>query len=259
MEISQFSLAFFLLISTVCGAILGALYDLTAILPAIFGRIFDQKLHERLYGIALPWINRTLQPKKTAPRRFFQNAAIFVHDLFFMIEAGVLTTITIYRFNDGTARAGAFIGIIVGFSLYRVSVRKTFLALFEILRFAIQCILAYITHTFAIPVRFVVKRSTSLAQKIKNTIRGIYLTLYSKRENKRLLCSADVGFLNVKINIKGRKDAGRKKEKSNSSLDNSFVVARVGDHRGSQSHETESDTKRGHTARTRKAGATVSS
>ena len=258
MEISQFSLAFFLLISTVCGAILGALYDLTAILPAIFGRIFDQKLHERLYGITLPWINRTLQPKKTAPRRFFQSAAIFVHDLFFMIEAGVLTAITIYRFNDGTARAGAFIGIIVGFSIYRVSLRKVFLALFEILRFAIQCIFAYVTHVFALPVRFVVKRSTSLAQKAKNAICGIYLKVYSQREKKRLLRSADIGFLNVKINVKGKKDAGRKKEKSNSSLDNSSVVARVGDYRSAQSYETEPDTKRGNKARSRKAGDSVS-
>lgn len=258
MEISQLSLAFFLLISTVCGAILGALYDLTAILPATFGRVFDQNLHERLYSVTLPWIGRTLRAKKTVSRKFLQNVAIFVHDLLFMLESGALTAIMIYRFNDGTARAGAFIGIIVGFSLYRISVRKTFLALFEILRFAIQCILAYIAHTFAIPVRFVVKKATSLAQKAKNTISGIYLKSYSQQKKKRLISSADVGFLNVKINIKGRKDAGRKKEKSNSSLDNSSVVARVGDYRSAQSYETEPDTKRGNKARSRKAGDSVS-
>ncbi|MBR2479581.1 MAG: spore cortex biosynthesis protein YabQ [Clostridia bacterium] len=258
MEISQLSLALFLLISAACGAILGALYDLTAILPAVCGRVFDLKLHERLYGINLPWIKRTLRAKKTVPREFFRNTAIFVHDLVFMLEAGALTAITIYRFNDGIARSGFFIGIIVGFSLYRVIFRKVILALFEILRFAAQCVLAYVIHALALPVRFIVKSVAVLIQKARNFIFRIYLNTYSKREKKRLLYLADIGFLNVKITVEGKKDARRKKEKSNSSLDSSSLVACFSNHCGTESYETQPDTKRGNKARSRKRGATVS-
>ena len=97
MEISQLSLALFLLISAACGAILGALYDLTAILPAVCGRVFDLKLHERLYGINLPWIKRTLRAKKTVPREFFRNTAIFVHDLVRAVHYWYYTCWAIYK------------------------------------------------------------------------------------------------------------------------------------------------------------------
>ncbi len=259
MELSQSSLAFFFAVTFVSGALLGAIYDVSAILPAIFGRIFDLRLNTRLGEIILPIIKRKLKRRVTAFGKLSRALALFFHDLLFMSVAGVTVTLIIYRFNDGIWRAGVLVCLIAGFAIYRVTLRRPILCFAELLRFVLRAILAYVIFFIWSPIMWLIGKLIGMAKRLRASRLEKYIKHYSEKEKKRLLSAACEGSLDGKITFNGEKYARRKKEKSNSDMGNNPAFAGVGNDRGSQSHAAQPDTKRSLKARSRKGGASIPS
>ncbi len=249
MELSQTSLAVFFAVMLACGAFLGIVYDLTAILPAICGRVFDIKLNERLGGIYLPLIKRPLKRYTTAHGRVSRTLSIFFHDLLFMITAGIVVSLVVYRFNDGRWRVGGLVCLCVGYAIYRVILRRLVLCFTELLRFAIRVLAAYIAFFVLLPIKWGANKLRVFYKMFRSQQIEKYIRQYSEKEKKRILRSTREGSLDGKIKFNGEKYARRKKEKSNSDLDHSLASFGVGNDSDTQSHEIEPTAKRSHKAR----------
>lgn len=231
MEVSQTGLALFSLASLLLGFLLGALYDASAILPALGGKIFSERILKRLENVNLPIIKRRYELKKTPSKDFTVGFSLFLHDLVFMLFAGVATALLVYRFNDGRWRFYVPLFLFIGFVAYRRFFRWSVLALTEILRFIIKCMLAYILYLAFSPINWMVRALKRFivrfyevyqARKLKELIYK-----YSEKEKMRLLTLAsDYGCFS---NIKGdRNDRFEEKKQQNNTVDDDTSVRCVG-------------------------------
>ncbi len=258
MELSQTSLALFFAVMIACGAFLGAFYDVTAILPAIFGRVFDLRLNEYLGGITLPIIKTRLKRRVTAFGKLACALSLFFHDLILMSFSGAAIALTVYRFNDGRWRVGGLACLIVGYALYRITLRRPVLCLAEILRFIFRAAAAYLVFFLWSPIRWLTDGCISIYKKLRSKRFEKHIRHYSEKEKKRILRAAREGSLDGKIKFNGEKYARRKKEKPNSDLGDRALALGIGNHRGAEPNAPQSDTQRGRKARPREGGATVS-
>ena len=231
MEVSQTGLALFAFASLLLGFLLGAFYDISAILPALGGRIFSERILKRLENVNLPIIKRRYELKKTPIKDFTVGFSLFLHDLVFMLFAGIATALLVYRFNDGRWRFYVPLFLFIGFAAYRKFFRIPVLALAEILRFIIKCAFAYVLCLAFAPIKWILgalKRFVMRFYEVSRTRRlKKLISEYTEKEKIRLTALAsDNGCLS---NIKGdQNDRFEEKNQQNNIMDDDTAVRCVG-------------------------------
>jgi len=185
MEISQLDLLFLCLAAFSCGAILGIVYDVTSLLPMLGGKTFQKELRKNLSDITLPLIKRKLKTRiiNNNITEFSIGFSVFVHDLVFMAFSGILTSMLVYRFNDGIWRLYVFAFEILGFCIYRVTVRQLVLKIVEYLRFLVKSVFLYLYCFLILPLKnifCVLFRAYKKQRLIRN------INKYSKKKKKEI-------------------------------------------------------------------------
>jgi len=217
MEISQSELAVFCLATVVAGVILGFVYDACAWLPMIGGKTFCFSVRERLSEIELPLLKRKISAGKSNIKDFTEGFFVFLHDLIFMIFAGVALAFILYRFNYGIWRFYCLIFALIGFWVYRKIFRFPVVALVEIVRFLIKAIALYVVYFIFKPIRaFALRSKKHFAKKaleIRKSKLNKYIIKYSEKEVKKIKASATVsGCLDFKTKT-GERNVRRKQKK----------------------------------------------
>ena len=144
-------------------------------------------LRKKLSEIKLPLIKTETKSVKGNARDFTVGFSVFLHDLAFMIFAGIVTTLTVYRFNYGKWRFYALWLIVFGFALYRRFLRIPILALAEIIRFIIKIIAVYAICFIMAPIKAILRKAKDFYRMLKIKKMQTNIIKYSKKEKMRML------------------------------------------------------------------------
>ncbi len=250
MEVSQAALALLCAAAFVGGAFLGALYDAFAILPVICGKVYSQGLHEKLSFVRMPFEFS----KSGRLQKSMLGVAVFLHDLFFMIIAGVLTVLIIYRFNDGQLRVSAPVFLVIGLLVYRLTFRRVVLPVSEITGFLVRYIFSCLAFCFLLPIRAITFGLVSVRRRVSAAILERRIKSYTLAQKENLKLAAELsGCFDLR-----RKDLsknGKKKIKYDNSLGDRGNASAVCDRNGCQYNEVQSENARGRKARAGKSRA----
>ncbi|MBE6600175.1 MAG: hypothetical protein E7640_03100 [Ruminococcaceae bacterium] len=236
MEVSQVAFALFCAASLVGGAFIGVLYDAFAVLPVIFGKVYCEGLRARLEKIKMPFPLRK--------RRGFLSTAVFLHDLFTTVMAGVLLILIIYRFNDGQFRIAAPLCFLCGYLLYKMLLSRLVLPLSELSGFAVRYAFSLALFILAVPLRVIARAGAKAAKAIKLARNKKFIKSYSENKKKELLLSAQLSGL-TDTNTK----YGKKKSKSVGGIGDRRSARAIGDTHGDQYNAVQSKIARGGKAR----------
>lgn len=246
MEISQLALGVLCIASFLSGMILCVGYDALAVLPVIFGKTYSPALKKKLSAVKMP-LEFSFSGKKA-----FLSAAVFLHDFIFMIIAGAIFTLVVYRFNDGVFRAAAPISLISGFAVCRICFRRFVTPLAEISGFLVRYALSAVAFVLIMPVLKLLKlvkkalakkRSVSLQKKIER---------YTKNEKLWLLSSVESGGgFTLGRNVKN----GKKKNEHNNFVGDSGSFGPLGNSHRDQYNELQPKEAGSGAARKRKRSA----
>ena len=239
MGAAQTDVAVLLAVSFALGLILSAVYDLTAFLPAIGGKVFSPALRERLDAHVLPLLGRTLARKKTRLGRFAVSVTLFFHDLIFLILSGAVIAVAVYRFGDGQWRLGILTAVFCGSQVYRLTLRRAVLPASELLSYAVRCAFAYTVYFAVTPVKWLYGKISAAISKARlaRTIR-VYRKEVDKNVRKALLS----GFLDVNISRSEEVRYGRrnKKKKARDDMDGDSSLRRGSDNIMCEPYEIQS-------------------
>lgn len=239
-----------MLASLITGVGLGAVYDVTALFPAICGRVFDVGMNEKLNNIKLPIINRTLQRRKGNTNAVVKGIGMFFHDFVFMCTAGVVISLLVYRLNDGQWRFGVPICCIFGFAFYRMVFRKIGLVTVELVCFATKCVAVYTVYFTVTPIKKIILKAATAVKTVANRANAKrlkrYIAKYSEIEKRKLLAEAKNGCLGINIKLENDQNSKRKdvrikndrckQKKQNNNMDNDNAACGVGNSCDRQSY-----------------------
>lgn len=222
MEISQTALAFMLLCSLISGAGLGLFYDALRIVRAVFGvsckrtsaigdGVVKASFIERVLLPCLPlfavrWCrtqNNDVNISKKGlrhKRNILPTVIIFVGDVIFGTVVGLTAVILTYYTNNGQTRGFVFLGMAIGFAVYRLTLAKLVRGVSDIILFAVKVGISYSLYFLSFPVIKVFALLRYLARKATEAFRSIYrsrrISVYCKNEKLRLEKLADTAFMN---------------------------------------------------------------
>lgn len=202
MAVSMWAQAAGLLYALLFGLLCGALYDGIRILRVLHGVHYGGQASARI---------QTLRPRFLPPPRPHgrvgeraQGALIFLEDVLYLAVAGALFSVFVYWQNDGVFRSHLLVGTLLGFFAYYFTVGRLVLSAAESLAALLRLLFACLFFLAALPVRFLWRRGKRGALWLGRTMRRflrrtrvkLLLPLYARREARRLLASAQRGFLN---------------------------------------------------------------
>ncbi len=234
MEVSQVAFALFCAAALVGGAFIGVLYDAFAVLPVACGKAYAPRLHARLKGVRMPY--------PLGEKRSFIRVAVFWHDLFAMLVAGVLLVLITYRFNDGQGRVAAPICFLFGYLIYRAAFRRFVLPISELSGFVFRYILSISVFLLALPIKLCVRLWRSIERKRLKR----YISNYTAQKKRELVLSAEANGCFEELNKNGKK-----KNESNNNTRDSRNAHPFGDTDGGEHNAVQSKAKRGGKARGR--------
>lgn len=249
MQLPQQSIAILLAVSFALGTILSALYDLTAFLPALGGKVFSPTLREKLDSRVLPLLGRTLRRRNTKLGRFSVFMTLFLHDLLFLIFSGAAVAVTVYRFGDGQWRLGILTAVFFGSQVYRLTLRRLILPASELLIYALRCTFAYLIFFAVTPVKWLYRR---ISASIKAAYLARAIRAYRRREEENVRKAMLSGFLDVKITVSEEMQNGRrrrKKKKARYDIYGDDALHRGADNFMREPYEIQSEKERGGAAR----------
>lgn len=241
MEISQAAFALFCAASLVAGAVLGAICDVFAVLPAICGKVCDTRLNEKLRSVKMP----DQAQKSGGFEKRLLSAAQFLHDFLSVSAAGAVIVLISYRFNDGQPRAASVICFILGYCIYRITFRRFLLPLSELTGFCARYVLSFAAFFLLLPIRaagYLLKKLTSALRRhgAKNMLKRFTL-----RKKKELFLSAELfGCLEQKE----LSEYGKKKNKFDSDICNNRDAGFVRDTDSREYNAVQSKAPRGRKA-----------
>ena len=160
MEISPIQLLFLFLYSCFFGGVLGLLHDLNQLVRMMLGGPISSHGKKLWYETRLPLIGRPL--RYTQAKKGMQiclSGLTFFQDVFLFLAAGAGTVILNYYLNDGRFRIYTVLGIAIGFTLYRLTLKRIILPMGEYILFCLlaTCGMAFyiLSYPFLFFVRFV--------------------------------------------------------------------------------------------------------
>lgn len=217
-DVSQTAIFVLYLVSLVLGFCLAVAYDLTAIMPALCGRVFSAELRARLYAKSLPLIGKLGSPFAGRRVGALTGFALFLHDTVFFALSGAATALAVYCFGDGVFRFGVPIFLISGICLYRMAPRRGVLALAELVFFALRCTVAYAVFFTVTPAVRLCKR---VNRRIAHACFLRRVRRYMKKEYDTVRRADRTGLLNIKIKVSEevRNGGRRKKQKASDDMD----------------------------------------
>lgn len=109
----------------------------------------------------------------------------YIEDILFWILTGFVLLFTIFTFNNGEIRIYIFVGLILGFILYLLTISKYFI------KFSV-CVLTFIKKIFYIPIhviwnfikKFIVQPISIILQKVRNSVKKTKIDDFSNICNK---------------------------------------------------------------------------
>lgn len=131
------------------GILLGALYDALRFVGGFWGVSFCPRVRERLRAIPLPLLKT--QPRQAKRRGWLFKISVFFGDLLFVSLAGVLLILVFYQCNNGKIRFPAFFCTGMGFFLYRKTLGRLVMPLFEGISFFLETAVRYLIFFAVLP------------------------------------------------------------------------------------------------------------
>lgn len=210
MEISQLLLARLLFNSFLLGIATGIFFDANRIIRVFFGASYTKKRYRRLYEIGLPITHRKI--KMGEERGLLSSLVLNVGDFLCVIFASFGIIILCYSYNNGRFRFFCVIGLLAGFALYRLSVGKIFITLFEPMAFILKYSIVSIFTVFGYPI---VKFVAFVGEKVKKIIYLYSFTLEKKKDKlynikEKVYSPTDSGGCSLKDIQKYRLANGRR-------------------------------------------------
>lgn len=228
-DVSQTEIFVLYLASLLLGFGLATAYDLTAIMPALFGRVFSEKVRARLYAKPLPLIGKIDPPFAGRCAGKLTGFALFLHDMIFFTLSGAATALLIYCCGDGVFRLLTPVFLIAGVCLYRAAPRRGVLAISELVFFVLRCTGAYTVFFTVTPAIRLCKR---VCRRIAYLCFLHRVRRYIKREYDTVRRAESTGLLNIKIKVSEevRNGGRRKKQKASDDMDDGTSSRRgIGD------------------------------
>jgi hypothetical protein len=193
MQVSQRALAYMLLWSLACGAGLGLVYDLLAMLRGPMGLLppFLMRLGERL---ALPPALRlkrlVKRPRSNNKKREWGEAVLlFWQDVLFCLLFAVVATLLLYYTNDGQWRMGVIVLMLLSLVGYRATMGRPMRFVLLLLRMLMSSLLAWIAAILAYPFRrlwrCLEKPRLALCGYVVGLYRRILLAMEQSKQKRR--------------------------------------------------------------------------
>ena len=197
MELSWIKLTTLLIVSFIFGCALGVLFGINKIVTSVF-TLPSQALR-------LSFISKMMNIKSSENigkvKKIFSITISFFQDIFCMLVFAIGVILLNYYYNDGKIRGFAFLGMLIGFVLYNVTLGKPvnhiLKHVFIIFIKCVDCcfqltilpIKLFFTTVFYLCVKFY--------QSIKKRIAKMINMRYNVKETQRLTKLAKIGFLDL--------------------------------------------------------------
>ena len=170
----------FLTASFVVGIFLGSVYDIFRIFRIMRGHKYSDcfsplKKLDRL-SVLYKYNNFRKSFQKNIFIKRIDLFFVFIEDILYSIILIVTLLILIYGGNYGIARSFSFCAIIVGFVLYRFTIGRVFILVFEYLLYFFGAILFLVFY----PIAFFIKKTSKMIYKS-------ILLIYNRNVEKKLL------------------------------------------------------------------------
>ena len=166
MEISPIGQAYLLLYCALFGVCLGAFYDVFVVIRRL-----------------------------CADKKALSGIARFVGDLLLLVTAGVGTVLLCYYFNKGEVRFFAFLGLAVGFFLWRAVPSRAFVPALSVLFRLLFAVLRRIFRPLAKIFKYLVNILQKSIYYIKKSLAKIMIMVYNINVKRTVLRRSKDGFI----------------------------------------------------------------
>ena len=211
MEISPFQMLRLLISSFELGLIMGIFCDIQYFIRLLLRLEEMDSSVNHLYEKKYFCVDCGCKRRQGGSRiRVIRTVVFWIEDLCFWGAIAIGIVVINYTFNDGKNRVFTFLGILVGFLIYRVLLKKLVRCLLQRIVFLWDLLFSWIFYMFFHPVS---KFSSFLCEKVKKITKKIHKSIAKKKEKVYNLyvrnCyfqKADEGFLNLNIIKRQEKD-----------------------------------------------------
>ena len=177
MEVSQYDLARMLLAALLCGLVMGVLYDALRLTRMWMGAELPPRAQRLRKLLSLPQQLKWSAIKAKAPKNkkltdAARSVILFVEDVLFCLAFAIMVVLLLYKANDGQLRLSAVVVLLVGLTVYLMTLGRLVRYCSAIIVVIFRAILIWSGAIFAYPfawlIQLLMKWTAPMRAKIKN-------------------------------------------------------------------------------------------
>lgn len=181
----------------ICGAAMGAFYDLLRISRVFLGYHY---ISEKSTVLQSKFVKKfSVKKNQEVRKHLYFKLVLFFEDIIFLAASAIVFVLILFYGNDGIFRSVTFIAFLLGFVVYYLTLGKINVLFFDVLVILLRTLACYIFHYMFLPIKFIVKNIIVLFQKIfcilNKDVENIKIKRYNEKETKNSINSSKKGML----------------------------------------------------------------